>query len=112
MSQLAPANRPGYPPAHLWLAQRLLSGTHPPSAADLADADRHLSPVLAVAPHDAEANFWLAVLSAHRRQWDAAAAAAAQVGPLRDVLAERLAKVATADGDAAQAAQWNRVAGH
>ncbi len=103
--QLAPAAGPGYAPAHLRLAKRDLAGDRPSPAA-LDDAQRHLAPVLQRGPGDAEANYWLAVLCAERGRWELVATPAAQVGPLRDVLAQRLARVAQAQGNADQATLW------
>ena len=87
----------GYAPAHLRLAKQDLSSDRPTAAAR-ADARRHLTPVLAAAPDDAEANYWLAVLSADGGDWGKVDAPAARAGPLRDALADRLARLAAAQG--------------
>ncbi len=109
--RLAPVDQPGgYLPAHLRLVRQLLAGDHP-TAANLDDAGRHLAPVLKAQPADPETGFWVAVLFADRGRWDLVPTAAKQAGPLADVLAPRLAAIAKAQGNAAEADRWSHAAG-
>ena len=109
--RLAPPDRAdGYRPAHLRLARQDLSADKPTAAA-MDDAQRHLAPILRAAPADPEANFWLAVLCAARGRWDLVADPAAQAASLRDVLAPRLARLASAQGNAQQAQAWSHTGG-
>jgi thioredoxin-like negative regulator of GroEL len=107
--RLAPPGQPGYPDAHLRLARMDLSSDRPSPAA-MDDAGRHLGPVLHDRPDDPQLTFWLAVLAADHGQWDVVPAAAAKAGPTVDLLAARLVKIATAQGNAEQAEKWSRYA--
>jgi Flp pilus assembly protein TadD len=59
MQTLAPADRAGYPYAHLWLARQLCDNPSP-TVADLQAAWRHLSRVLRFNPHAEEVHLLLA----------------------------------------------------
>ena len=100
----------GYVPAHLRIVRQDLSPDRPSDAA-MADAQRHLGPVLRAQPADPEVNFWVAILCADRGRWDLVDPAAGVAASLRDVLAPRLAQIAKAQGNAAKAEQWSRAAG-
>ena len=103
--RLAPANADGFPPAQLELVRLSLSADRPTAAA-VDDADRRLAAVRRRSPDEPEVSYWAAVIAANRGQWDAADAAARRTDTLRPVLAERLARIATANGDAAHAERW------
>jgi tetratricopeptide (TPR) repeat protein len=61
---IAPGNRTGYPPAHLWLARRLMSvfTLNPGAAAVASAAEAHLLRTLQGAPDTAEAKLLLGKL--------------------------------------------------
>ena len=104
MARLAPADRPGYFPAHLWQAQRLLRAAKP-TAADRHLAEVHLQLALKLEPREAGAHALLAQL-----YWESARYAEAEphlvsAAPVAPALYLRLAELHTARQDWAQAAE-------
>ena len=86
----------GYAPAHLRLIKADLSADRPAPAA-VADAAARLVVVRRHLPaDDAEVAYWSALAAAAAGRWDEAHDLAQHAGPLHDVLADRLARLADA----------------
>ena len=105
LGRIASPDKPGYPPAHLFLARSLLARTNM-TPQELGVAEKHLKQVIVLEPESAEANELLGRIYVRLGQWDLAQkhlSAIAAAGPEAVLL---LAAVARAQGDNAEARIW------
>ena len=105
LSSIAPIDKPGYLPAHLYLAQTLLVKTNV-TPQEIGTAERHLKHVLALDPQSVEANDLLGRIYVRMGQWELAEKHLTEVVPARPETALLLAVVARAQGDTAGAHNW------
>ena len=112
LASLAPLNKPGYWPAHLLLAQALLSASEQsPEAMRLAEA--HLQRLLAVQPQNPDAHLLLGQLNANRNQWEDARKHLTVVVSSRPEASLTLALAQRGLGDEGAARVWaDRAAKH
>lgn len=104
MARLAPADRAGYYPAHLWQAQRLLQAAEP-TEADRRLAEVHLQLALQLEPHEAGAHALLAQLYWDSARYDEAEPHLKSAAPAAPALRLRLAELYTARQDWVHAAK-------
>jgi len=103
MARLAPADRPGYFPAHVWQAQQLLQAAEP-TAADLRLAEAHLQLALKLQPREASAHALLAQLYWESARYDEAEPHLVSAVPAAPALHLRLAELHAARQDWGKAA--------
>ena len=104
MARLAPADRTGYYPAHLWQAQRLLQAAEP-TAADRRLAEVHLQLALKLQPREAGAHALLAQLYWQSARYDEAEPHLVSAAPAAPALYLRLAELHAARQEWGQAAK-------
>jgi Flp pilus assembly protein TadD len=104
MTRLAPADRSGYFPAHLWQAQRLLQAAEP-TAADQRLAELHLQLALKLHPGEAGAHALLAQLYWNSARYDEAEPHLVNAAPAAPALYLRLAELHAARKEWGQAAK-------
>ncbi|MGH9579672.1 MAG: tetratricopeptide repeat protein [Terriglobales bacterium] len=105
LSELAPMNRPGYPPAHLYLARTLLTRTNL-SVQQFKAAETHLLHAVSVEPDMLDAHALLGQIYMQPGGWDKAREHLLKVVPKRGDAGLMLASVAAAQGDEKGARQW------
>lgn len=112
LSELAPINRPGYPPAHLYLASSLLTQTNF-SLQKVSAAETHLLNALKVEPDNVDAHALLGKVHLQAGALDKAREHLLKVVPSRGDAGLLLASVAHAQGDEKGAREWaQRTARH
>ena len=105
LGTLAPLDKNGFLPAHLFLARNLLARTNPTPQLILT-AERHLKHVLSLDPKSADANAMLGRLYMEMRQWDQANKHLLEVVTARPETALLLAMVCKAQGDDTNMKPW------
>lgn len=107
INRLAPENGQGFAPAHVFVAEQLLTS---PSAGDAArrSAETHLLRVVQVQPNNAKAHALLAAIYAKAGRWEQVKEHLAQGGPGVDEMGLLAAESFAAQGDAAEAEAWAR----
>ena len=105
LSSLAPLDKRGHLPAHLFLARSLLARTNVTPQMVLT-AERHLKIIVAADPKSADANAMLGRLYVEMRQWDLAKKHLLEIVTLRPENALPLAMVCRAQGDDAGSKTW------
>jgi tetratricopeptide (TPR) repeat protein len=104
-SQVAPLEKPGFLPAHLFLAEALLMKTNLTSQ-DIDTAETHLSHALSLDPKFLGANELLAQVYIRQGQWELACERLREVVSTRPETALLLAAVLKARGDNVGAKSW------
>ena len=100
LSNIASVNKPGYLPAHLYLAQTLLARTNV-TPQEIGTAEQHLKHVLALDPQSVRANDMLGRIYVRLGQWELAEEHLKEVVSARPETALLLAAVARAQDDTA-----------
>ncbi len=107
ISRLAPADAAGYPPAHLAVAEQLLSAKAPTDSA-MAAAEGHLLHVIQLQPGNARAHALLATVYARGEHWNQFKEHLAQGGPGVDRLGLLASDLFAAHGETIEAEAWAR----
>ena len=105
LGNIAPVDRPGYLPAHLFVAQTLLLKTNV-TLAEIGVAEKHLKHVVALNPHSLEANELLGRVYVRLGQWELAEKFLSEVVSARPEVSLLLAAVLKAQGDSVGARSW------
>ena len=105
MNRLAPDNADGYPPAHLFLAEQLLTGSSPTPQATRA-AESHLLRVTQAQPMNIKAHALLAAIYAQSGRWEQVKEHLALGGPAVDELGLIAAESFAAQGDRSESDAW------
>ena len=105
MGNIAPLDKPGYLPAHLFVAQTLLSKTNV-SLPEIHTAEQHLKHVVTLDPHSVDANELLGRVYVRLGQWELAERYLSEVVSARPETALLLAAVFKAEGDKVGARSW------
>jgi tetratricopeptide (TPR) repeat protein len=104
-SSLAPIEKPGYLPAHIFLAQALMSRTNL-TLEDVQTAEKHLVHALSLDPKYLGANELLAQVYIRTGQWELACQRLTEVVPKYPEVGLLLAAVLKERGDLAGARSW------
>jgi tetratricopeptide (TPR) repeat protein len=104
-ASVAPLEKPGYLPAHLFLAQALLMRTNA-TPQDIKTAERHLVHALSLDPRFLGANELLAQVYIREGHWELACQRLLEVVAVQPEAALLLAVVFKARGDGASARSW------
>jgi tetratricopeptide (TPR) repeat protein len=105
LGTIAPRDRPGYLPAHLFIAQTLLAKTNL-TLPEIAQAEQHLKYVVASDPQSLEANDLLGRVYIRLGQWELAEKHLSEVVSAKPETALLLAAALRAQGDAVGARSW------
>ena len=105
LGNIAPIDKPGYLPAHLFVAQTLLLKTNV-TLQEIGTAERHLKHVVALNPHSLEANELLGRVYVRLGQWELAEKYLSEVVSVRPEISLLLAAVFKAQGDMVGARSW------
>ena len=105
--RLAPEGEGGYGPAHVFVAERLVTDAKSTDE-ELRSAERHLLNALATDPNDRRANALIAALYARTANWQGFKAHVARAGDAVDEIGLLVAQQLLADGDAVEAEGWVR----
>lgn len=109
INRLAPENGAGFPPAHVFVAQQLLTGSgSSPSEAAIRSAETHLLRVVQAQPNNARAHALLAAIYSRVGRWEQVKEHLAQGGSGVDELGLLAAQSFAAQGDAGEAEVWAR----
>jgi tetratricopeptide (TPR) repeat protein len=98
LGTVAPLDRPGYLPGHLFIAQTLLSKTNV-TLHEIGTAEQHLKYVIALAPHSPDANELLGRIYVRLGRWELAEKYLSEVVSARPQSALLLAAALRAQGD-------------
>jgi len=105
LGNIAPLDKPGYLPAHLFVAQTLLSKTNV-TLREMETAAQHLKQVITLDPASLVANELLGRIYVRLGQWELAEKYLSAVVSPRPETALLLAAVLKAEGDAMGARSW------
>jgi tetratricopeptide (TPR) repeat protein len=105
MGNIAPLDKPGYLPAHLFVAQTLLAKTNV-TLQEIGTAEQHLKHVVGLDPQSLEANELLGRVYVRLGQWELAEKYLSEVVSVRPETALLLAAVFKAEGDMVGARSW------
>ena len=105
MKLVAPIEKPGYSPAHLYIARQLLMQTNV-TMPMVQQAEQHLRHALRLEPASAEAHLRLGQIAYTRRNWDAAKKHLQVAAATRPETAILLASVAKAQNDDIGVRHW------
>jgi tetratricopeptide (TPR) repeat protein len=105
LANIAPVDRPGYLPAHLFVAQTLLSKTNL-TLQEITTAERHLKHVVALNPQSLDANELLGRVYVRLGKWELAEKFLSEVVSVRPEVSLLLAAVLKAQGDSVGSRSW------
>ncbi|HOX57640.1 MAG TPA: tetratricopeptide repeat protein [Candidatus Paceibacterota bacterium] len=105
LSNIAPIDKPGYLPAHLFVAQTLLAKTNV-TMQEIGAAERHLKHVVQLDPQSIAANDLLGRVYVRRGRWELAEKHLSEVVSTKPDTALLLAAVFKAQGDNLAARSW------
>ena len=105
LGNIAPLDKPGYLPAHLFAAQMLLAKTNV-TLQEIHTAEQHLKNVVALDPRSFEANDLLGRMYVRLGQWELAEKYLSEVVKAKPETALLLAAVFKAEGDTVGARSW------
>jgi tetratricopeptide (TPR) repeat protein len=105
LGNIAPTDKPGYLPAHLFVAQTLLAKTNV-TLQEIGTAEKHLKHVVAVDPQSIGANELLGRAYVRLGQWELAEKCLSEVVAARPETSLLLAAVFKAEGDTMAARSW------
>jgi tetratricopeptide (TPR) repeat protein len=105
LGNIAPTDKPGYLPAHLFVAQTLLAKTNV-TLQEIATAEKHLKLVVTLDPQSAAANELLGRVYVRLGRWELAEKYLSEVVSVRPETSLLLAAVFKAQGDSLAARSW------
>lgn len=105
LGNIAPTDKPGYLPAHLFVAQTLLTKTNVTSQ-EIGMAERHLKHVIALDPKSLGANELLGRLYVRLGRWELAEKHLSEVVSVKPEISLLLAAVYRAQGDSLATRSW------
>ncbi len=105
LGNIAPSDKPGFLPAHLFVAQTLLAKTNV-TLQEIGTAEQHLKQVVAFDPKSVEANELLGRIYVRLGRWELAEKHLSEVVLARPETSLLLAAVLKAQGDSLAARSW------